>query len=179
MTRKGGGRSPQRTAAEIRKELRGILRMQAELQQPLDEFWADPNRPVGVPRFYVRFDRSWPRGVIGLRIGVLKIKLPDERIQDHVLEFAKGVWHLKDRLHQWVKATGSGEDVEAWAEQSIDLRICADLANWKKHGRHQNISKLGLRKGDSVNYTTPGRCKKYAVPFSHPPFPTLAAPIAG
>jgi hypothetical protein len=153
MTRKGGGGSPQRIAAEIRKELRGILRLQADLRQPLDEFRADPDRPVGVPRFSVHLDRTWPKGVIGLRTGALTMKLPDERIQDQVLELAKAVWHLKDRLRQWAKATRSSEDVEAWAERSIDLRICADLANWKKHGRHQNVSRLDPQL-DEVTFDT-------------------------
>ena len=79
----------------------------------------------------------------GLKVGSLKVlKLPDERIQDCVLEFGKSVWHLKDWLHQFAKATNQGVDLEAIANQSTDLLITADLANKKKHGRNENRSKL-------------------------------------
>ena len=65
---------------------------------------------------------------------------PDERIFGLVLELAKGLWHLKDRLHQWSRVHGQGEDVDAYARSNADLRLCADLANWKKHGRSENVS---------------------------------------
>ena len=92
----------------------------------------------------------------GLKLGGLKTyTAPDERIYDRVLEFAKAVWHLKDRLHQYAKATNQHADVDHVAKQSNDLLVCADLANKKKHGRNENRSQLdphlGLVSFDTSN----------------------------
>jgi hypothetical protein len=135
-------RSLERIAAEIRAELRSILRTREELRKPLSDFQLDQRRPPNVPRYYVAFDRRPRRPVQGLRCNAASLTLPDERITDEVLHLAKSLWHLKDRLHQWVKATDMGADVDAWWQGSTELRIAADLANQKKHGRHQNQSQL-------------------------------------
>ena|ERR1700722_14820024 len=128
-------------AVGIRIELRSILRQTTDLRRPLTSFGQVDSRPEGQPRYYVMFDNN-PRLVIsGLRLGGLgQLSLPNERIIDSVYECAKSLWHLKDRLHQWAKATGSAVDIEAEAIKSHQLLVCADLANWKKHGVKQNRS---------------------------------------
>jgi hypothetical protein len=132
-----------RIATEIRSELRSILRQRTELRKPLDWFGEVESRPPDIPRYYVLFDQN-PRLVVsGLRLGGSgEISLPDERIVDRVFEFAKSVWHLKDRLKLWVAAQGLRFNVEAHAKQCHDLLICADLANWKKHGENGNRSQV-------------------------------------
>ena len=97
----------------------------------------------GGTRHYVVFDLHRRKKIRGLRLGSLnELQLPDERIQDRVLEFAKAVWHLKDRLHQFAKATGQQVDVNGIGHQSANLLVASDPPNKKKHGRHQNGSKL-------------------------------------
>lgn len=138
-------------AAEIRRELRSILRLWNDLRAPLQKF--EPLNPLLAerPRFYVAFDLRPRRRITGLKLGGLpNLSLPDERIQGAVWEFAEGVWHLKDRLHQWVKATGNNTDVEAFVKTSQRLLICADLANMKKHGRSENRSKLDPQLGNVI-----------------------------
>jgi hypothetical protein len=133
-------------AAEIRAELRSILRQRQDLRRPLDWFGLVESRVEGEPRYYVLFDQN-PRLVVkGLRLGGLgKLRVPDERIIDRVFEFAKSVWQFKDRLKLWVKLQGAGPDIEAAAASSQNLLICADLANWKKHGENKNRSGLDPR----------------------------------
>ena len=133
--------SANKVATEIRTELRSILRQRDDLRKPLEVFGEVQSRPDNVPRYYVMFDLN-PRLVVeGLRLGGCGgISLPDERIIDKVFEFAKGVWHLKDRLKLWAKASGFAIDIEAEAAKDRDLMACADLANWKKHGKNRNRS---------------------------------------
>jgi hypothetical protein len=130
-------------AAEIRSELRSILRQRDDLRKPLEWFGEVESRPNDVPRYYILFDQN-PRLVVsGLRLGGSgEMSLPDERIIDRVFEFAKSVWHLKDRLKLWVNAQGLTFDVEAEAAKCQTLMICADLANWKKHGENRNRSRI-------------------------------------
>jgi hypothetical protein len=130
---------------EPRSELRSIIRQFIDLGTPLAEFELDAERPEGVPRHYVSFDRSRHRKITGLRFGSPVIRLPDERIEDAVLSLGKNVWHLKDRLQQWIRETGAGDDVNAWARGCQAVLICADLANRKKHGRNENMSGLDPR----------------------------------
>jgi len=140
--RKGGNRSADDIGREIRAELRSIIRQAIDLRKPIEEFELDPEIPEGMPRFYVRFNRDRPIRFTGLRQGADLLRLPDERIQDAALGFAKSVWHLKDRLKKWVRVTGGADDIETWARGSHDLRICGDLANRKKHGGSDNLSGL-------------------------------------
>jgi hypothetical protein len=138
-------------ASEIRAELRSILRQRDDLHRPLDWFGLAEFKPVGVPRYYVLFDHNPRLVVTGLRLGgVGSLRLRDERILDRIFEYAKSVWHLKDRLKLWVKAKGFAIDVEAAANKSRNLLICADLANWKKHGENKNRSGLAPR----IDYVT-------------------------
>jgi len=133
-------------AAEIRSELRSVLRQRDDLRKPLQRFGEVESRPHDVPRYYVLFDEN-PRLVVsGLRLGGCEeVSLADERIIDRVFEFAKSVWHLKDRLKLWVHAQGLGFKVEAEAEKCHTLLVCADLANRKKHGTNRNRSKIDPR----------------------------------
>jgi hypothetical protein len=80
--------------------------------------------------------------ITGLRHGADLLRLPDERIQDAALGFAKSVWHLKDRLKKWVRVTGGADDIETFVRGSHNLCICGDLANRKKHGGSDNLSRL-------------------------------------
>jgi len=129
-------------ANEIRAELRCILRARRDLYTPLERF-----EPItdsdGTTRYYVLFDMNRRIRFQGLKLGGLKTyTVPDERIYDRILEFAKAVWHLKDRLYQYAKASKQPVDVDHVAKQSSDLLVCADLANKKKHGRNENRSQL-------------------------------------
>ncbi len=154
MSRKASHTSKDETeniAAEIRRELRSILRLWNDLHAPLQKFEPLSPLPAEGPRFYVAFDLRPRRRISGLKLGGLaNLSLPDERIQGAVWEFAERVWHLKDRLHQWVKATGDNTDVEAFVKTSQRLLICADLANKKKHGRSENRSKLNPQLGNVI-----------------------------
>lgn len=132
-------------AAEIRAELRSIIRQKKDLRKPIESFELVESRPPGEPRYRVLFDKSPRQAVAGLRIAIREISLPDERIEDASFEFAKSVWQLKDRLNNWIKVHGSQVKVEEEAKKSTPLLICRDLANWKKHGGKQNESGLNPR----------------------------------
>ena len=157
MTEKKSAKSNKRVdsiGAEIRRELRGILRLWNDLHAPLQKFEPLNPSPAEGPRFYVAFDLRPRRRITGLKFsGLPSLSLPDERIQGAVWEFAEHVWHLKDRVHQWVKATGDNTDVEAFVKTSQRLLICADLATKKKHGRSENRSRLSPQLGN-VNFDT-------------------------
>lgn len=140
--RSSANRTSDDIAAEFRSKLRSILRARRDLYAPLERF--EPiTDPDGGRRYYVLFDMNPRKAIRGLKLGGLRqYKLPDEPIHDRVMEFAKAVWHLKDRLHQYAKATNQPTDLEAVADNSTNLLITADLANKKKHGRNENWSKL-------------------------------------
>lgn len=144
-SRASGNRTADEIAAEIRSELRSLLRARRDLYSPLQRF--EPiSDPDGGTRYYVLFDMNARKRIQGLKLGGLKqLKLPDEPIHDRILGFAKAVWHLKDRLHQFAKATKQAIDLDAIADQSANLLVTADLANKKKHGRNENRSKLDPR----------------------------------
>ncbi|MGA9347393.1 MAG: hypothetical protein WBW48_01135 [Anaerolineae bacterium] len=156
QARVGANRTADEIATEIRAELRSILRARCDLYTPLQRFEPIASESGGQTRYYVLFDMNRRIRFEGLKLGGLKtFTVPDERIYDRVLEFAKAVWHLKDRLHQYAKATHQQVDLDGIANQSANLLVCADLANKKKHGRNQNRSKLnphlGLVKFDTSN----------------------------
>jgi hypothetical protein len=140
-------KSPQTIASEIRVELRSILRQLHDLRAPIRRFERDLRRGTADPQYYVMFDMHPRLSITGLRLRTKMMSLPDERIIDAVLEVAKSVWHLKDRLQQWVRVCsplarhGMDRDgIESWAKQSTNLLVCSDLANEKKHGRNENRS---------------------------------------
>lgn len=112
-----------------------------DLCAPLERFEHVPDMAMGSrPKYYVMFDMRPRKLINGLRINVQSIKLPDERISDAILNCSKSVKHLKDRLKRSVAVTGASLDIEAIAQQSKNLMICADLANKKKHGGSDNRS---------------------------------------
>jgi hypothetical protein len=88
-----------------------------------------------------------PKEIRGIQIKTNVLGLPDETIHDRVLEFAKTVWHLKDRLTQLADAIRQSIDLDAIAKQSTNLLVSADLANMKKHGRCENRSTLNPQLG--------------------------------
>ncbi len=142
QTRNSSNRTSDDIAAEIRSELRSILRSRRDLYAPLQRFERIADATSGT-RYCVLFDMTPRKAIQGLKLGGLKqLKLPDEPIHDRILEFAKAVWHLKDRLHQFGKATNQPTDLNAIADQSSNLLVAADLSNKKKHGRNENRSKL-------------------------------------
>jgi len=141
-TRKPAQFTADKIAKEIRAELRSTLRARRDLYAPIQRFEAI-TEANGHTRYYVLFDMNPRKQITGLRFGGIKeLGLPDERIHDRVLEFANAVWHLKDRLHQYAKATGTRIDCDEHAKQCQPLLVCADLANKKKHGRNENRSGL-------------------------------------
>lgn len=142
-TRKRNKKSPTEICTEILAELRGIHRLRSDLVTPIHAF-----QPVGGDGqcFYVAFDTKTRMPFTGLKLGGLKeLKLPDERITDTALELAKAIWHLKDRLHSYCRATNVSSDIKAVTDNSTELLICADLANQKKHGAAENRSGLSPR----------------------------------
>jgi hypothetical protein len=130
---------------EIRAELRAIVRQYEELGKPLDRFDFAPGRPASMPAYYVAFDMRQHKRIHGLVVRVNTITVPDETITGRILQFAQSVWHLKDRLRQFAKATASSVQVEEAVQQSPGLLVCGDLANWKKHGVNENRSGLTPR----------------------------------
>lgn len=134
-------------AAEIRVELRSILRLREDLRRPIETFVEVANR-VEQPRYCVVFpDSKMIAPAKGLKKQSLALCLPDEAITDKAYEFAKAVWHLKDRLKAWARLSGLSVDVEGEAEKSHHLLICSDLANRKKHGQSKNRSKIAPKIG--------------------------------
>ena len=138
---------------EIRAELRAIVRQYEELGKPLDRFEFAPGKPRTKPMYYVMFDMRKHWRIQGLVIKVKTIKLPDEAISDRILQLAQSVWHLKDRLRQLSKVSGSPVDVEKAVQQSRGILVCGDLANWKKHGASENRSGLNP-KLDLIQFDT-------------------------
>lgn len=144
-SRKGSKRSPQRIAGEIARELRHILNVLCELLRPINRFDESPQRPVGVPRYFVSFDTKPHQDVTGLKRKIRQLSFPVEAISEQAALLAASVWHLKDRLHHYAKATKSPADSTAWANSSRDLLICGDIGNLKKHGHSPNWSGVNPR----------------------------------
>jgi hypothetical protein len=139
-SRKAGKRSPERIRSEIKTELRNILHNLCELLRPINRFYTSPDRSVGVPRHFVCFDSAPHREVTGLRTNILQMSFPVETITDRVALLAASVWHLKDRLNHYAKATKAPANSDAWANSDRSLQICGDIGNHKKHGHNQNHS---------------------------------------
>src|SRR4051794_15218340 len=117
-SRKRSKRSPERIGTEIKTELRNILHNLCELLRPINRFYTSLDRPVGVPRHFVCFDSTPHREVTGLRTNILQMSFPVETISDRVALLAASVWHLKDRLNHFVKATKAAADSDAWANSN-------------------------------------------------------------
>jgi hypothetical protein len=152
--RKSGRRSPERIGGEIKTELRTILHNLCELLRPINRFYTSPDRPVDVPRHFVSFDSTPHREVTGLRVRVLEMRFPVETITDRVATLAASVWHLKDRLNHYAKATGSGADPTAWSARCHELKVCGDIGNHKKQGHNQNQSGMSPRLVPEITFDT-------------------------
>src|SRR4051812_14865928 len=72
-------------AAEIRRELRGILRRMDDMRRPMLVELVD-GIPEGEPRYRLRKASAY------------------EAIQEDVITLAGMVWHLKDRIKRWMTA---------------------------------------------------------------------------
>src|SRR5258708_5004910 len=155
-SRKGGKHSPEKIGAEIKTELRNILHNLCEVLRPINRFWTSPDRPVGVPRYFVSFDTTPHREVTGLRTNILQMIFPVETISDRVAVLAASVWHLKDRLNHYAKATQAAADSDAWANSDRNLQICGDIGNHKKHGHNQNHSGVNPRLVPEIIFNTSG-----------------------
>src|SRR5438105_2875907 len=79
---------------------------------------------------------------------------PVESLTERVAHLAAAVWHLKDRLNHYAKATGSTADSTAWANGNRNTLICGDIGNHKKHGHNQNFSGLSPRLAGEVTFDT-------------------------
>jgi hypothetical protein len=110
--------SPAQVADGVQIELRAILRRWELLRRPFEQFVQVAGRPADQPRWRLVSFTSY------------------EAVQEEVLAFAGGVWHLKDRLKSWVqiKRLRLNLSIEKWAETNPPLLVCADLINAKKHG---------------------------------------------
>jgi hypothetical protein len=141
-------------SGEIKTELRNILHNLCELLRPLNRFYTSPARSVGVPRHFVSFDTTPHREVMGLRTNVLQLSFPVETISDRVALLAASVWHLKDRLNHYAKATRSAANSDTWANSDRNLQICGDIGNHKKHGHNQNHSGINPRLVPEIIFDT-------------------------
>jgi len=111
-------------AAEIRRELRGILRRLDDLRRPMiPELAADHAE---------RDDLQY----------VLPRLAAHEAIIEDVITLAGMVWHLKDRLKRWLAASdlACSPTIEEIAASQKPLLICGDLIDSKKHGGGSNRS---------------------------------------
>lgn len=153
-SRKTGKRSPERIGNEIKAELRNILHNLCELLRPINRFYTSPVRPVDVPRHFVCFDTAPHLEVTGPRKNILTISFPVETITDRVALLAASVWHLKDRLNHYAKATKAAVDSDAWANSDRNCQICGDIGNHKKHGHHQNHSGVNPRLVPEIVFDT-------------------------
>jgi hypothetical protein len=132
-------------ASELRVALREVLRHLDATARPLDRFHPLQGRSSTEARFAVQFDDRPPRQMIGLKMTVQRLRLPDERILGTVLALVQGVWHLKDYLKRWAVATGQRVNIETEASRHQELMLVADLANRRKHGENRNRSDLDPR----------------------------------
>lgn len=116
-------------ADEIKKELRSIIRQWDTLRKPLQCSEKVRHLSDNSPHYRIEGAQS------------------HEELVELILRFAGSVWQLKDRLKLWVKAKGlelrdtttNGRQIKTSIEEttgkSINLLLCADLYNLKKHGK--------------------------------------------
>ena len=139
---------------EIRFELRSIVRQNNHLLRPISCFQPIEGVPEGQPRYRVMFDTNPPKPIRGMKVRVNTIRVPDEQMVDDVLNYAKSVWHLKDRLKLWIACVGMTLDVEGCASNDMHLMVCSDLANRKKHGESRNRSGCYPRLNEQIELDT-------------------------
>lgn len=134
-------------AASIRQQLRSIVRLIWDLRRPL--IASDTVEVADGPCWIVPIEPGAGWSGSGLRLpGLPQLSVPDERVVDQGYELAGHIYHLKHRLHQFVKrserpsrSTHHQLHVTRVVDRSNDLLVCGDLINLKKHGRNENHSK--------------------------------------
>ncbi len=147
-------------AASIRQELRAIVRLVWDLRRPMTV--SDSIECVDGPCWVVLLEPDAHWSGSGLRLGGLaNLSVPDERIIDQGYELAGHIYHLKDRLHQFVRSTERPSrrkdhtlNVSRIVDRSLDLLVCGDLVNFKKHGRNENRSKMTPSLGNAIYDTS-------------------------
>ena len=148
--------SAEEIAASTRQQLRAIVRLTWDLRRPVPVS-ESIEREEG-PCWLVSIEPGTQWSGRGLRLGeISELEVPDERVIDQGYELAGHIYHLKDRLHQYVRAAelpSRKQDhplhVSKIVERSEDLRVCGDLINLKKHGRNDNLSKRSPSLGNVV-----------------------------
>jgi hypothetical protein len=136
----------------IKEELRSIIRQWDKLCRPLQCSEIREPLPVGHPHYRIEGAQS------------------HEELTDLMLRYAGSVWQLKDHLKLWVQAKGlelrdTSEDgspqitsIEESANKSLNLMLCADLNNTKKHGtlNHPRTPYAPVLKGVSFDTSKSG-----------------------
>jgi hypothetical protein len=124
---------------ELRIEIRSIHRQWDSLRQPLKAIDMGDKTPEGTPRFRINAMNAY------------------EEILDQYLRLSGSIWQLKDRfklLFELAKLSLGEVDksgrriavtIEQYAAKSLNLMICADLTNEKKHGENKNRSGFSPR----------------------------------
>jgi hypothetical protein len=149
--------------SEIYVELRSIIRQIKQLKRPLSSFTElKLMEQEGRPKYRVNFDTTPPKKINGLVVKVKQMEIPDEDITDQVFNLAKSIWHLKDRLKLWTQQCQLDYNIEKYANEQKMLLVCADLANYKKHGANKNRSKVNPKINTEVIFNT---CSSGAVEF--------------
>lgn len=112
-----GGNPSARQVEDLEQEIRSIKRQYHALKSPIADF--ERLDPLSEPQ--------------GLRVGgIPEIVFPHEGILDAVLNLAQSVWHFKDYLKDAVPES-QRRAIEVFVDQVDGLKVCADLANEKKH----------------------------------------------
>jgi len=138
-------------ANEIKVELRSIVRQWDKLHKPL-RCSEKVNVPEGSSYYRIEGAQSY------------------EEFHELLLRFAGSVWQLKDRFKLWVKTKGlelrdtisDGKQVqtsiEKMVEKSLNLLLCADLYNTKKHGKlkYPRTNYAPILNGISLNTSKSG-----------------------
>lgn len=78
-----------------------------------------------------------------------------EEIEDDIANLFIWVWNLKDYLKEFAETIGTDpQEVENLINSDHNLQLCADVANWLKHGR--------LKSSRSNSYARLGRLRFHA-----------------
>ncbi len=137
------------------REVRSAIRQIEEARSPIVDFQEASKSSSDAPRFYIA-DAPGPRRMVqGLRVGVKILTIPDERREDLLYQAVGTVWQLKDHLSAYLHAPGTSPSkaeanrtVNAVVDDSMPLKLCADLFNLKKHGENRNRSGLDPEIGE-------------------------------
>lgn len=122
-------------AQELRSELRRAFRKLDDLSSPIRLFVNHPHQSPPRPHL-VACVLGPPRLYLQNGVNTRHLAYPDERIQDLCFDFARCVWHLRDRFVSWYKSdpTLNEKKLNKYLHSRPDILVCSDLINWKKHG---------------------------------------------